>query len=152
QGARCGRWRCCCDLCYGLLRGVLASGGAVVALENSAESALANNLVGIRFLPESGPCGLPDRDVADPLMRAMLVEMGDELGEQVRQMLLAKNNEMVKALFTHRPDPALGEGILVRTGRRRADYLHAGTLHGLVEALGELTVAITDQVRGLTTH
>lgn len=110
----------------------------MVALEDAAEAALAEHLVGTWFLPQRWLRGLSDGHVADPLMRAMFVVMRDELGDQERQVSLTENDELVQALLTRRPDPALGVGVHVRAGGRREHHLDTGALHGLQNQIARL--------------
>jgi hypothetical protein len=70
-------------------------------------------------------CVLVEREVSASTMIVREVRCQDAF-----EMPLAKNDDMVQALASHRADEPLGEGVLPGTVRRREDFLdpHAFTL------------------------
>jgi hypothetical protein len=55
------------------------------------------------------------------------------------------DQEMVQALPAHGADPALGDGVGVRSLDRRQDDLGAESVPDVVEGAGVLAVAVADQ-------
>jgi hypothetical protein len=78
-------------------------------------------------------------------MRPMLVVMLGILAKYVLEMPAAEDQQPVKALTTHAPDPTLGVRVRVRRPDRRADHSNSFVLEDLIEAPAELGVAIADQ-------
>jgi hypothetical protein len=63
----------------------------------------------------------------------------------VLELSPACDQEPVEAVATGGADPALGEGIRVRSPERCADDLDALASEDIVEGAAELTVAVVDQ-------
>ena len=67
------------------------------------------------------------------------------LGQHVDELPLVEDQHPVQALTPDRAHPPLGMGVALRSPRRSTQHLNVGVSEDLVEARGELRVAITDQ-------
>ena|ERR1019366_76029 len=75
----------------------------------------------------------------------VLVVVSHVLGQDSFEMPAAEDQHPVEALTTNRPDEPLGEGIGSRCSDRSADDSDSVRSEDLVEARGELGVAVTDE-------
>src|ERR1039458_7609500 len=78
-------------------------------------------------------------------VRPMLVVMPDEVEKDGFEMVTANNERPVETLFPDGPYPALRDRVRTRRSDGRLDYLYAFGGKHLVEAGGELRVAVSDQ-------
>ena len=80
-------------------------------------------------------------------VRPMLVVMPDVVAKDCFEMVTAENERPVEALFSDGPYPPLRDRVRVRRSHRCLDHLDTFAGEHLVEAGGELRVAISDQNR-----
>ena len=78
-------------------------------------------------------------------VRPTLVIVPDVVAEDCFEMVTAENERPVETLFTYGPYPALRDRVRSRRSHRCPDHLYAFGGEHLVEAGGELRVAISDQ-------
>jgi hypothetical protein len=78
-------------------------------------------------------------------VRAMLVVMSDVVAKDCFEMMTAKNERPVETLFPYGPYPPFCDRVRARRSDGRPDHLYAFGGEHLVEAGGELRVAISDQ-------
>ena len=78
-------------------------------------------------------------------MRPMLVIVPDVVAKDCIEMTTAKNERPVEALFPDGPYPPLRDRVRSRRSHRCLDHLDAFRGEHLVEAGGELRVAVSDQ-------
>jgi hypothetical protein len=78
-------------------------------------------------------------------VRPMLVVMPDVVAKDCFEMMTAKNERPVETLFSDGPYPALRDRVRPRRSDGCLDHLYAFGGEHLVEAGGELRVAISDQ-------
>jgi len=78
-------------------------------------------------------------------VRPVLVVMPDVVAKDCFEMMTAKNECPVEALFTYGPYPPLRDRVRTRRSDGRPDHLDAFGDEHLVETGGELRVAISDQ-------
>jgi hypothetical protein len=78
-------------------------------------------------------------------VRPMLVVMADVVAKDGFEMTTAKNERPVEALFTYGPYPALRDRVRAGQPDGCLDHLDAFRGEHLVEAGGELRVAVSDQ-------
>src|ERR1019366_2897233 len=78
-------------------------------------------------------------------VRAMLVVMSDVVAKDCFEVVTAENERPVEALFSYGPYPPFRDRVRARRSDGRPDHLDAFGDEHLVEAGGELRVAISDQ-------
>ena len=78
-------------------------------------------------------------------VRPMLVVMPDVIAKDCFEMVTAENERPVEALFSDGPYPPLRDRVRAGRSHRRLDHLDAFGGEHLVEAGGELRVAVSDQ-------
>ena len=78
-------------------------------------------------------------------MRPMLVIVPDVVSKDCFEMMTAENERPVEALFPYGPYPPLRDRVRTRRSHRCLDHLYAFGGEHLVEAGGELRVAVSDQ-------
>ena len=78
-------------------------------------------------------------------VRPMLVVMPDVVAEDCFEMVTAENERPVETLFSYGPYPALRDRVRAWRSHRCLDHLDAFRGEHLVEAGGELRVAVSDQ-------
>ena len=84
-------------------------------------------------------------------MRPMLVVMPDVVAKDGFEMMTAENERPVEALFSYGPYPPVRDRVRTRRSDGRLDHLYAFGGEHLVEAGGELRVAVSDQEPGRPT-
>jgi len=80
---------------------------------------------------------------AEPSVWSLIVVMADVDSEHPFEMRPVQDEEPVKALRPHCPDPALRVGVRFRCPHRRADHLAGRTAEALVKGRWELAVPVT---------
>jgi hypothetical protein len=78
-------------------------------------------------------------------VRPMLVVMPDVIAKDCFEMMTAENERPVETLFSDGPYPALRDRVRTRRSHRCLDHLDTFGGEHLVEASGELRVAVSDQ-------
>jgi len=82
-------------------------------------------------------CVLPQSE-----MSAIFVVIADVVFQQSFQVPLVQNDDVIKQISTHTPNPALGETILPRTAECRADGFSSVLLDGRNNVSGKFRVAV----------
>jgi len=90
----------------------------------------------------AGRCGHLESKTA---VRPMLVVMPDVVAKDGFKVVATENERPVEALFTYGPYPALRDRVRPRRSHRCLDHLYAFGGEHVVEAGGELGVAVSDQ-------
>src|SRR6059036_111293 len=81
-------------------------------------------------------------------MRASPVIVGEVAGQNAAQMPLAKDDDMLQALASHRANESLREGILPRAVRGREDFLDPHALHSVPKLFAVDLVAVAQEIGG----
>ena len=85
-------------------------------------------------------CVLPQSE-----MSAIFVVIADVVFQQSFQVPLVQNDDVIKQISSHTPNPALGETILPRTAECRADGFSSVVLDGRNNVSGKFRVAVKYQ-------
>jgi hypothetical protein len=75
----------------------------------------------------------------------MAVVVPEVAVEDEKEVTAAGDQEMVQAFSAHGTDPALGDGVGVRSLDRCTDDLRTDRAPDVIEGSGELAVAVADQ-------
>jgi len=124
------------------------SGGLpVIVLQQPAQPLAANDrafgdLRGRFFLADAAQPG-----IADALMRALLIIIGDVFAEDVPQVRFAKDDEVFQTFLPNRLHPAFRVGVQIRRPRPDLLGVEALGLQDCVELGGELGIVIANQQR-----
>jgi len=87
-------------------------------------------------------CVLVEREVsASPMI------VREVCGQDASQMPLAKDDDMLQALASHRANESLREGILPRAVRGREDFLDPHALHSVPKLLAVDLVTVAQEIR-----
>ena len=78
-------------------------------------------------------------------MGTMAIVVLDVDAQDAKKLPTPSDQEVVQALLAHGADPALGDGVSVRSLDRREDDLSAEPVPHVVEGSGELAVTVVDQ-------
>jgi hypothetical protein len=84
--------------------------------------------------------------LAKPLVRATLVEIGDEVPDQAKQVALVEDNDVVEELSADASDPTFDDAILPWASWSCAGRLRAEGLHGRDDLSGVDGVTVEDEV------
>jgi len=122
--------------------------GESVVLQQSAERLMADNVLPTEVFHRFARRQVAgDGHIAQALMRAKPMIIGEPRIEDVPKVPLAENDEVVQHLVLGALHPGLGEWVHVRTPRRNRPELNAVVLQNRTELGGELAVAVADDVR-----
>ena len=118
---------------------------AVVVSEQAAEALLAPDLMRVCERAFRRRAGSGQRHVALRLVGPQRVVVVGVLADQVGHVAQAEDQEVIEALVLNGLRPALGAGVEVRRDRGEALDQHTFVGEHLIDATGELSVAVTDQ-------